>query len=178
MNSKLSFPAVAALAGLLAVVSPATAQVEIGMDASFSSTSFDDIDQSVTQFNFPEQRVRAGFFASPSISVEPSLGFSVLDVADESITSLVAGLDLLFHFSPDVSAPQLFVAVGPEVMRVDLGDEGETQFGLGGDFGVKLPVARQMAVRLAGFYTRFFETEALFGSNEFGVSAGFSFFTK
>lgn len=178
MNRKLSFPAVALAAGLLAAAAPASAQVEIGMDASFSSTSFDDIDQSATQVNFPEQSIRAGFFVSPSMSVEPSLGFSVLDVGDESITALAAGVDLLFHFSPDVSAPQLFVAVGPEVMRVDLGDEGESQFGLGGDFGVKLPVARQLAVRLAAFYTRFFETEALFGSNQFGVSAGLSFFTE
>lgn len=178
MNRKLSIPALAIAAGLLVPASPAMAQVEIGMDASFSSTSFDDIDQSVTQINFPEQMVRAGFFASPSLSVEPSLGFSVVDVADESITALSAGLDLLFHFSPDMSAPQLFVAVGPEVMRVNLGGDGESQFGLGGDFGVKLPVARQLAVRLAAFYTRFFETDALFGSNQFGVSAGLSFFTE
>lgn len=176
INKRLVFmmgPAVA----LLAFAQPAVAQVELGLDAGLSISSIDsDFDtDNIFEASIPIQRVRAGFFLSPKIEIEPAVSLTIIDAGDETLTVALLATDLLIHFGEDTEVSRFFVAVGPSLAIIDVGDFSETQFALGADIGVKTPASNQLLFRIAAGYTRWFETDDSFAVNEFGLSFGFSF---
>jgi hypothetical protein len=169
----------AASAGLLVLLAAgsASAQVEIGFDAGLTSTRIDGSDLTVVQTDIPVQRLRLGFFVSPGVQIEPSIGYSRVEFDGVGQTTLQVGTDLVFHIGQNPYAPQLYVAGGPSLLRTDFGAGEETQVGVGGDVGLKVPVGGWMALRLGVGYTRWLESDTLLGADEVGAFFGFSVFT-
>ena len=156
---------------------PASAQVEIGVDAGLTSTRIDGSDLAVVQTDIPVQRLRLGFFIAPGVQIEPSLGYSRVEFDGVGQTTLQVGTDLVFHVGRNSFAPQLYVAGGPSILRTDFGAGEETQLGVGGDVGLKVPVGGWMALRMGVGYTRWLESDTLLGADEVGAFFGFSVFT-
>lgn len=169
--------AIAASLLVLAVVGSASAQAEIGVDAGLTSTRIDGSELSVLQTDVPVQRLRVGIFVAPGVQIEPSIGYSRVEFDGVGQTTLQVGTDLVFHIGQNPYAPQLYVAGGPSLLRTDFGAGEETQLGVGGDVGLKVPVGGWMGLRLGVGYTRWLESDTLLGADEVGAFFGFSVFT-
>jgi len=171
----------AAAIGLPSQLDAQSGSVEIGFDTGLSLTMPSDTDfldyDNVTSINVPQQSIRVGFFVSDQLSVEPAVGFSWLDAGGESLTQLALAGRVLYHFSPDPTRPRFYLGGGAGFTLIDVADDQETQFGVGGGLGVKLPIADRMAIRLEGSFSRYFETDQLPATSVIGVVVGFSFFT-
>ena len=162
---------------VLVAAGSASAQMEIGVDAGLTSTRIDGSELSVVQTDIPVQRLRVGFFVTPGVQIEPSIGYSRVEFDGVGQTTLQVGTDLVFHIGQNPYAPQLYVAGGPSILRTDFGAGEETQLGVGGDVGLKVPVGGWMALRLGVGYTRWLESDTLLGADEGGAFFGFSVFT-
>jgi len=178
MRARQMFLSSAAALGLLVAAAPAGAQVEIGVDAGLSSTRVDGSRLDVVQVDIPVQRLRVGFFVTPTVQLESSLGYSRVEVDEIASSTLTLGTDLVVHLGADPYAPQVYIAAGPSILRTDFGAGEETQLGVGGDIGLKLPAGDWISARLGVGYTRWLENDTLFGADEFGVFFGFSVFTR
>lgn len=121
----------------------------------------------------PQGGLRVGFFLGDALSLEPSVNFQLIsygggDFSDgETTTVLASSVKLLYHFGTNPDASRLYVAAGPTFTWVDI-DESSTQFGLTGEFGVKLPIADRIGARLAAGYMHGFESGDFFSDNYFG----------
>ena len=177
MFSKRLLQSVGACLLVFTAAGSASAQVEIGFDAGLTSTRIDGSELDVVQTDIPVQRLRVGFVVSPGVLIEPSIGYSRVEFDGVSQTTLQVGTDLVFHIGKNPFVPQLYVAGGPSLLRTDFGAGEETQVGVGGDVGLKVPVGGWMALRLGVGYTRWLESDTLLGADELGVFFGFSVFT-
>ena len=174
----------AAAIGLPSQLDAQSGSVEIGFDTGLtltmpSDTDFLDYDNQ-TSIDVPQQSIRVGFFVSDQLSIEPAVGFSYIDDFlgfGESLTQLALEGRVLYHFSPDPTRPRFYLGGGAGFTLIDVADDQETQFGVGGGLGVKLPIADRMAIRLEGSFSRYFETDQLPATSVIGVVVGFSFFT-
>ena len=178
MRTRQKFLSLVAITVFLTTTAPADAQVEIGVDAGVTSTRVDGASLDVVQVDIPVQRLRVGFFLTPTVQVESSVGYSRVEVDDIASSTLQLGADLVVHLSDNPYAPQVYFAAGPGLLRTDFGAGEETQVGVGGDIGLKLPAGDWMAVRLGVGFTRWLENDTLFGADEFGIFFGASVFTR
>ncbi|HEY2065089.1 MAG TPA: hypothetical protein VGG84_03965, partial [Gemmatimonadaceae bacterium] len=63
-----------------------------------------------TTFSLPIQGIRAGFFLSPQISLEPSLRLNTVSGAGQpSATDYGIGLGLLYHLSTNRAMNQMYI---------------------------------------------------------------------
>lgn len=167
---------------LLIVTSRATAQhaslspsPELGVDAGLIFT----LDApKVTTFSLPIQSVRAGFFLSPEISLEPSLRInSVSGALGGSATDYAIGVGLLYHLSTSRLANQTyirpFVALDGQSGRAGGSASG---FTVGGGFGVKVPVNPRFATRLEANIAH--RSSSGLSQNAIGLLAGLSVYTR
>jgi opacity protein-like surface antigen len=166
----------------LAVRAEAQRPIELGVDGTIARVTSDGGD--FTTIAVPLGRVRAGFYLSDAVSLEPSLGFSWVDTDDASATSLTLGAGLLYHFKADPAVVRPFiegnVQMAYEKVSVDDLDidESDTQFAIGGGVGVKIPMVSRMDLRLEAFVQHAFESDAALSSMTFGALFGFSFYTR
>jgi hypothetical protein len=161
--------------------------IELGMDAALSYESQDNV--SATAFTLPVTRVRAGFFLSDALSLEPAVAFRYARVTvenpitgddrTESGSSYDLTLGLLYHFRPDRTQSQPYIRpfVGISGFTGD-GPSG-SQVSLGGAFGMKIPLADRIGSRIEAGYIRRLEDEPRFPSeNVLFLGFGLSFFTR
>lgn len=170
--SKWSLPAVLLA---LALATPAAAQrpVELGIDGSIARTSFDGF--GVTSFEIPITRVRAGFGLSESLALEPSIGLIYLNSDGESLTTFALGVGLFHHFKTDRTVTRPYLGVTSGLSFVDVSDfDSETDFALGAEGGLKMPMSDRLDFRLGAFLERAFDAEA----TSFGLRFGLSFWTR
>ena len=166
----------------LAVSAEAQRPIELGVDGTIARVTSDGGD--FTTIAVPLGRVRAAFYLSDLIALEPSLGFSWVDTDDASATSINLGAGLLYHFKADPTVVRPFiegnVQLAYEKVSVDALDidESDTQFAIGGGVGVKIPMVSRMDLRLEAFVQHALESDALFSSTTFGALFGFSFYTR
>lgn len=153
--------------------------VELGADMSIDFSLTDNVDSietdNVFQISVPVLAIRAGFFASAALSIEPTLGFTLINV-DETFWQVQSVVLLLYHFNADPTQSRWFVAVGPSLLAAGGGGDTATQFGVLGEGGVKLPVAEKFALRLGAGVGRFFENDDFIGSWDIFGRFGFSVF--
>ena len=156
--------------------------VELGFDGGFLysiTDSYDVMDMDdEAELAFPVQRVRAGFFVSDPVSIEPALGLSYVDYGSLSVTDFTAALAGLYHFGVDPARPRVYVGLKGTLSVAIWDQESDGQFGVGGMLGVKLPVRSRFAVRLEAGYLRAFESEDRVAARDLWTTIGFSFFTK
>ena len=163
-----------------------TVPIELGVDAAISTDDVTD----ATEISIPLQRLRAGFFLSPRISLEPTLAYNRASADDGSANAFDGALGLLAHVvgSPTghIRTSSLFVRpfAGLSRLSFDIDDpdggtnESVTQANAGVGLGVKLPVGDRLAWRLEGIYTRRFESDEFPSSNAFALTLGLSFHTR
>lgn len=153
--------------------------VELGVDMALQYSLTDNVNgfetDNVFQIALPTVAVRAGFFVSEALSIEPSLGFSLINV-DETFWQVRSLVLILYHFKTDPAMSRFFVAVGPSLLAAGGSGSTATQFGVVGEGGVKLPVADNFALRLAAGVGRFFENDDFIGSWDIFGTFGFSVF--
>ncbi len=166
--------------------------VELGADLSASYNLIDDIDgfetDDIFQFSLPfggstaplispQTGFRVGFFVSDAVAIEPVTTFAFLDSGGDNITTWSLAAKLLYHFSPDASRPRFYLGGGGTLSLFSASDsDTETQFGLLGELGVKLPVSDYFGWRLAAGFTRLFESDSLNGQSIIFAAIGFSVF--
>lgn len=151
--------------------------IEIGMDAMLSRQSFktDFGTSSATIFQVPLQQIRVGFPMTPTISLEPALGYTHVSGEGSSSDSFSGELGLLVHFNENRKQPQGFVRplIGLDDKVLDAG----THFTVGAGLGMKVPATDRIAGRFELRYKHQFESDGVSG-NLFGLAAGLSFFTR
>lgn len=158
---------------------------EFGVDGALSfnrvspgggapSTTFTTID-------LPLGLVRAGFFVTPEISIEPQLQFTRTSGGggSSSQTNLIIGG--LYHFSTNRAMPQFYVRPFIDYLHFsdDPGGSGsQTGFGVG--FGMKRSITQNNRIG-----ARFEANIATYDGNSnfndvlaFGLQAGISIFTR
>ena len=149
--------------------------VELGIDAG---ASFGLDDPHVTTITIPGQHIRAGFFFSPRLEFEPSVGLNYQHASGISLTNYEALVGLLYHLSTDRRTSQLYVRPFVGFLGVNVNGDNLTQAALGGGFGIKIPMYPRLSSRFEANYTHTFSSGDADGSNAIGLLAGLSFYTR
>jgi len=167
---------------LLALASPAVAQnanpIELGLDGVLAVNL--ETPRS-TSLVIPVQRLRAGFFVTPTISLEPALSLNRYSSNGSSSTDLDFVAGALFHLNPSRASAQPYLRPFVEILHRSFdGDVGGGSINtavLGGGIGIKLPIADRFAWRLEGAYSHVLERDRVPAQNILSAYFGFSFFT-
>jgi hypothetical protein len=177
MNPRIRFLQLAGVVLLVPTLLSAQGQpVELGIDGGLA-ISFNG--STSTAFQLPFQAFRAGFFPSDAVSLEPVVSVNYLKIEEiEAIYTLGLELGGLFHFVSDRGRSQPYFRPFAGIQLFASGGESASQFHAGGGFGVKLPVANQLAVRLEAGFQHAFENDDFSGGNSITGAVGLSFFTR
>ena len=146
---------------------------ELGMDAGIG---FQTGTPSRTTINIPAQQLRAGFYITPVISIEPTLRYNRSASSGTSNSSYSIGTGLLYHFSASRAANQFYVR--PFLSLVgSTNDNGTTStsasdMAFGAGVGMKMPLRPQIAARFEG------NVSSMNDVNTIGLLAGLSFYTR
>jgi hypothetical protein len=146
---------------------------ELGVDAGLT---FGLDSPSSTVLQIPLRSIRAGFYLSPIVSLEPYLGLTSFS-GGLSGSQYDLGLGLLYHFSPSRAARQFYLRpfVGVSGASGDLGTGSDATFGVG--FGGKFPLTDRLATRLEGNFARTGNGNGG-SSNQIGLLAGLSAYVR
>lgn len=180
MRFSLLAAAVVLGAAPLAAQTAAPHPVELGVDAGVSF----GFDPSVTTISVPTQRLRAGFFISNAISVEPAVAFNRVSFSGGSASSFIGDLGLLAHIAGTPRTPQVYLRPSIGLQRASGRDDAFgaggslTQLRVGAGLGVKVPIIHRLSWRFEAGYLRTFESGGVPGRNNLNLSAGLSFFTR
>jgi hypothetical protein len=123
--------------------------VELGIDAGINSELSGT--NKTTSFSAPIQQIRAGFFVSPTVSIEPTLAFATSTtkgVANSTVTAYGIGTGLLWHLSDNRSANQIYLRPFLGFAGVTTSGASASAFSFGGGVGIKMPMANRFASRL------------------------------
>lgn len=178
---------VAAALSLVATVasaqSTAPRPLELGIDAG---VTIELGDNSTTTINIPVSAFRVGYPISPRTSLEPKVMLSLSTGNDVTVTQYRAEVGLLYHLGSD-RYPGAYQRAGVYVRPflgivgfdfnadVDALDSSDSAGILGAGLGWKHPLVSRLSSRLeANFAHRFGDDD----SNEIGLLAGLSFFTR
>jgi hypothetical protein len=170
----LSIAAIAFTAAAAGAQSPAP--LELGIDAGITIGLGDN---SVTTIDIPAQAFRVGFTISPRTSIEPKLQLHLVSGNGDTFTSYRGEIGLLYHFGSG-RYPGAYQRAGlyvrPFVGVVGFSDgDSQTSGLLGAGLGYKIPLVAKLSSRFeANFAHRFGDAS----SNEIGLLAGLSFFTR
>jgi hypothetical protein len=164
--------------GLVAVGGSAAAQspdVEMGIDAGVTISIPDDGDNTTT-VDVPFGRFRFGTYASDRTLVELGLGFRLIDVSGETVSSGNGEVSVSYHFTGDATHARAYLIVGGGGRFVHVDDDTTGQGFVLGGLGVKLPIRRVVGIRLETDYLRTFETSRLDAAHELRFLIGTSFY--
>jgi hypothetical protein len=163
---------------------PGWMPMELGVDGEFA---FQMSDPHATMIGLPVSQIRAAFMKNPTWSIEPALSFNYLGADGGSANAAYVGVGALYHFSTDRSHSQWyarpFIGLDHTSEKFDVAP-GTTQtvssnrFGVGGGFGVKMPIASRLGARYEANLSHFFEGGSAASSTKLGFMAGLSFYTR
>ena len=165
--------------------------MEFGLDGGLA---FGLSDPKITSFGLPVQSLRAGFYMSDALSIEPivSMNYRKLSATGGSASenNLDVGVGAVYHLNANRAARQLYVRPFVDLLHVGQkftdtnGGVTTTQsasdnaFGVGAGFGVKIPMMSRMVWRLETQLAHRLESGAIASQTSLGFSAGLSFFTR
>jgi hypothetical protein len=165
--------------------------MELGLDGGLA---FGLSDPKVTTFGLPVQSLRAGFYMSDALSIEPIVSMNYQNVSANggsvSANNLDLGVGAVWHLNPNRAERQFYVR--PFVDMLHVGSKfkdtnggvtttestSDNAMGLGAGLGVKIPVMSRMVWRLETQLAHRLESGAIGSQTSLGFSAGFSFFTR
>lgn len=171
------------LAIALVVITATTASaqtpkpLELGMDAGVT-IAFGDLDY--TSIDIPASAFRVGFPVGTRTSLEPKLGLHVRSGDGDTFTSYRAQLGLLYHlgsrrYPGAYHRAGMYVRPFVGIDGATAGDNDVTSGLLGVGLGVKVPLVSRLSSR---FEVNFAHLFGDFDTNEVGLLAGLSFFTR
>lgn len=153
--------------------------IELGVDGGLSFGLGGT--NSVTIFDLPVQSVRAGFFISPEISIEPSLGMTYATSSNVSGSAYNLGVGLLYHFSTSRAQNQLYVRpflnLEGQSNKVNGTSNSATNTIFGAGVGVKLPATDRLSWRLEANIGHNSNNNFDNSDNRLGLLFGVSYFT-
>jgi hypothetical protein len=161
---------------------------EIGVDGEIRRELTND--PQVTIAEFPISRIRAGFFVSPIISLEPAVHLTYLSSNGETDTGADLLVGVLFHFQPDRRRPQPYVRPFVELTHSSFTvvsdipggvtqrqSESFSETALGAGLGIKLPLTAALSTRIEGAYGHTLKRDGIEGRNAVSLLIGLSYFT-
>lgn len=160
----------------IAQAPPAEQGLELGIDAGVGIGLGGN---SSTTISIPAQAFRVGFPMSPRTSIEPKLRLNVLTGNGDTFTEYRAEVGLLYHLGSS-HYPGAYQRAGiylrPFIGIAGISDGDSQSFGLlGAGVGLKMPLISRLSTRFeANFAHQFGNGD----SNEIGLLAGLSFFTR
>ncbi len=135
--------------------SPVESGVNGGLAISFNGSTS-------TSFQLPFQSLRAGCAPSDAVSLEPVVSVNYLKFEEiDAIYALGLEFGALLHVISDRSRSRPYFRPFARLQLLAAGGESVSQSNVGGGFGVKVPVANQLAVRLEAGFQHEFENEDL-----------------
>jgi len=171
---------------LLAPIRTASAQqgvTELGVDMAFAYETesetfgiFLPAGGTLENLVGPQGSVRAGFFLSDAVSLEPATSLSFLSGGGDTFTSWALALKLMLHLQTDPSKARPYLAAGGTLNLVDGGGDSASQLGVVVDVGVKLPIAERIGARLAASYTHGFDNNDFASRNVLAAIFGISMY--
>ena len=147
--------------------------IELGIDGG---VTFAFSDPNTTIVALPDQSFRLGYFLNDKAELEPRFNLNSAHGGGFSATSFDFELGLLLIPKGDRVGKGLYVRpfLGIVGLSGDLGDDNTGYAGAG--VGLKIPFAdRRLAWRSEANYAHAFSNG---GSNQLGLSTGFSWFTR
>lgn len=172
----VSVAAIALTAAAAGAQTAAPRSLELGIDAGITIGLGDN---SVTTIDIPAQAFRVGFPISPRTSIEPKLRLNLVSGNGDTFTSYRGEVGLLYHFGSS-RYPGAYQRAGmyvrPFAGVVGYSDgSSQTNGLLGAGLGIKMPLVAKLSSRFeANFAHKFGDAS----SNEIGLLAGLSFFTR
>lgn len=179
------------LVGIVLMSGTARAQqgvTEIGFDVALAYETESEIFSASLPFGGtlgalvgPQGGIRVGFFLSDALALEPAVNFQLVsysggEFADgDTETALGSSVKLIYHFGIEPDVTRVYIGAGPTFTWLDLGDSN-TQFGLTGELGAKLPIADRVGARLAAGFMHGFENDDFGDRNVIYGTAGLSVF--
>ena len=153
----------------------ASPSAEIGMDAGIR---FNMTTPSSTVIQIPAQQIRMGFYVSPVMSIEPTVGLTSVSGNGVSGTMYSVGAGLLYHFSPSRAANQFYIRpfLGIDGTSGDFGSGSTVSFGVGG--GIKMPIQDRLASRFEANFAHAGGRNGGQGTDAIGLLAGLSFYLR
>jgi hypothetical protein len=166
---------------LCLAAAPASAQqsgplpVEFGVDAAVTFFT----DPNFTVVSLPLREVRLGFFATPSVELEPRLGLVSSSGGGTHSTDLEFGFGLLYHFTPSRAEAQPYVRPFVQVeSRSSSGSRSATATTLGVGLGAKLPIHPRFSIRPEINFGHTFENDLVGAGNTIQLLLGVSAFSR
>ncbi len=128
--------------------------------------------------DLPVSSVRAGFYATDVLELEPNIDFSFSSQGGHSSHSVQFGLDGLYNFTGAGSDPAPFVSLGGGLHSMGGASVARTQWHVNGGLGFRVPVGDRSALRFQIIAARNFENRYYLGYWDVGLGFGYSFFTR
>ena len=156
--------------------STAPRPIELGVDAGVSIGLDDD---AFTTIDIPVQAFRIGFPLSPRVSLEPKLRINVLTGEGDTFTTYRGELGLLYHLGSDrypgaYHRAGLYLRPFAGIVGFSNGESDSAGL-LGAGVGYKIPLVSRLSSRFEANFAHYFGDG---DSNELGLLAGLSFFTR
>jgi hypothetical protein len=167
--------------------------VELGIDSEMAYHILKGSGNDVFQISLPlssgdlpraHNAFRVGFFASDRVSIEPSLSFGYLNPERTGYRwNLGLATVLQYHLVADPSRLRPYLGLGANVSvfhEYPGAGTGMTssQFGVSGEFGLKIPLQDRLGLRLAGGVGQFFRSKTFVNRTSLFGTLGISYFTK
>lgn len=156
--------------------STAPRPIELGIDAGVTIGLDDD---AFTTIDLPVQAFRIGFPLSPRVSLEPKLRINVLTGEGDTFTTYRGELGLLYHLGSDrypgaYHRAGLYLRPFAGIVGFSNGESDSAGL-LGAGVGYKIPLVSRLSSRFEANFAHYFGDG---DSNELGLLAGLSFFTR
>jgi hypothetical protein len=167
--------------------------VELGIDASFARQSFHsepdalgrEVTVNVNTIDIPLGVIRAGFFITPTIAIEPAFGLRYQSVGDANSSETVFDIGLPIYLSPNRRENQIFIrpVVGLNHVSSDVSDTqgrgtSDTQLNVGVGLGIKLPLSDRFAARFEAQYRHAPKSDERSAYNQIAALAGISVYAR
>lgn len=171
-----------------------TTLVELGIDASFARQSFHsepdrngrEVTVNVNTIDIPLSVIRAGFFITPTIAIEPAFGLRYQSIGDANSSETIFDIGLPIHLSENRRENQIFIrpVVGLTHVSTDestsVGDvhTSDTQVNFGVGLGIKIPLSDRFAARFEAQYRHAPKSDERSAYNQIAALAGISVYVR
>jgi hypothetical protein len=136
----------------------------------------------ISQFNTGGAYFALGFYMSPGLALEPTIGSTYTSQSGYHVTTLSLGVAVPYYFNKDWGRKGMYLAPRAFWNDVSAGGGGasssSSQFELGLALGTKAPLNDMAALRLQVAFDHGFSNADNPSTSAFGVSAGLSVFLK
>lgn len=191
MRSFLLMSAIGVLVAPTARAQRQSTLVELGIDASFARQSFhSEPDQAgrqvtvnVNTIDLPLGVIRAGFFITESVAIEPAFGLHYEHFGAFTTSGTVFDIGVPIYLSPNRRENQIFIrpVVGLNHVSNDepnASNNSDTQVNVGVGLGIKLPISDRFASRIEAQYRHAPKSDQRSAYDQIAALAGISVYVR